>query len=130
MFVTNQDRFDGRYYEQSKFIQQFTELYSQQFDKTQPNFGQAHIYTTEIQDDIAYLQMTGGQTYRIYGIEFNRFGISFDNSFPENYKVVGYQFYRDKNMLQINRQTYGILNFFGDVGGLDGILALFGILLT
>ena len=56
-------------------------------------------------------------------------GLSYEDNYPLNYKIAGMSFYRNANRVDINRQTYDILNFLGDIGGLDSILLLIGFML-
>jgi hypothetical protein len=49
--------------------------------------------------------------------------------FPTKYKISGIGIRRNVNLRIVHRSTYDLLNFLGDVGGLDGILFLIGSLL-
>jgi hypothetical protein len=40
------------------------------------------------------------------------------NKFPENYKFISFNIHVSWQRLVIGRETYGLLDFFGDVGGL------------
>lgn len=55
--------------------------------------------------------------------------ISYSANITGRYKIAGFTVFRDLNLRVINRTTYDFLNFLGDVGGLDGILLLFGFII-
>ena len=38
--------------------------------------------------------------------------------------------YRNFDLMLINRSTYDLLQFLGDVGGLDSVLKIFGVLIV
>ena len=46
--------------------------------------------------------------------------------YPERYKLIGVDILLDFTLKTIDRSTYSILDFLGDVGGFYGILMLIG----
>ena len=42
---------------------------------------------------------------------------SIDNQFPDNYRIIAYDFYHSPDKLKVDRQTYDILQCIGDIGG-------------
>jgi hypothetical protein len=52
------------------------------------------------------------------------------NNFPASYMLIGMWFSFEPNLIVTNRQTYDLLNFLGDIGGLDGTLSTIGYLLV
>lgn len=65
-----------------------------------------------------------------FKLHFGAMELSFVDDFPNDYQVVGLSIFRSLDLQRINRSTYDVLNFLGDVGGLDGILVILGVLLT
>jgi hypothetical protein len=51
------------------------------------------------------------------------------NRFPASYMLIGMWFSFEPNLIVTSRQTYDLLNFLGDIGGLDGTLTIIGHLL-
>ena len=49
-------------------------------------------------------------------------------NFPEHYKIIGTETYLDFKLKSINRATYSILDFLGDIGGFVDILYIMGII--
>ena len=47
------------------------------------------------------------------------------NQYPEKYSFIKYDFHLSMDGQQISRQTYGILDLFGDVGGLFELFKIF-----
>ena len=47
--------------------------------------------------------------------------------YPENYKVTGLEILASYDVVRINRETYSLLQFLGDVGGLYDALLFLGI---
>jgi len=46
--------------------------------------------------------------------------------YPENYKVTGLEILANYDVIRINRETYSLLQFLGDLGGLYDALVLLG----
>ena len=46
--------------------------------------------------------------------------------FPERYKIIGIETYLDFKLKTINRSTYSVLDFLGDIGGFVDILYILG----
>lgn len=67
--------------------------------------------------------------YEYFYLDISQPSISFFNIFPDMYKVVGLQFYRNFDIEMTERSTYGLLEFLGDLGGLDQTLYIIGSLL-
>lgn len=52
-------------------------------------------------------------------------------NFPKKYKFTGIELLFDNNVNLVSRETYGFLEFLGDLGGLyDALRIIFGILLA
>lgn len=51
-------------------------------------------------------------------------------NFPEKYKFTGIDLYLDLTLYQVQRTSYDILNFLGDVGGLLQALQWIALALT
>ncbi len=56
--------------------------------------------------------------------------ISTFNTFPSRYKICALQINLSYDQTIINRQTYDLLLFLGDVGGLNGALVILGAFLV
>jgi len=52
--------------------------------------------------------------------------LSYSDDFEGYYKIAGFTVFRNLNYIKVTRSVYDVLNFLGDVGGLEGILAQFG----
>jgi hypothetical protein len=50
--------------------------------------------------------------------------------FPNNYKFTGVEIWLNHDLNFHNRESYNLLDFFGDIGGLFDTLFLIGIGLT
>jgi len=62
-------------------------------------------------------------------MEFGPNMLSFADSLSY-YKVLGMHIKRDFDMYIIHRNTYDLLSFLGDIGGLIDILRIFGFILV
>jgi len=55
---------------------------------------------------------------------------SSSNIWPRRYKIIGIECSFEPNLIVTNRQTYDLLNFLGDIGGLDATLNTIGYMIV
>lgn len=94
----------------------------------------ARILLTEVkrkvvQDNTDYLQFGQNKDTEFWDFETVKSTISAYNNFESKYKIIGIQIQTSFAQMTYQRQTYDILNFLGDIGGLDSILTSIAILL-
>ena len=51
------------------------------------------------------------------------------DQFPSQWRIAGTSIYRNLHREVVDRKIYGILNYLGDIGGLEGLLFLAGKLI-
>ena len=84
------------------------------------------VVTHQIEDEIEYLYLGVEELRSFFSYEFDRLNLSYEDSFPDYYKFAGLSVFRSFDKEVIQRSTYDILNFLGDVGGLETVLSLVG----
>ena len=79
-----------------------------------------------ISDEIEYLDIGNAELRPFSQFSLSQLGLSYSDDFDGYYKIAGFTVFRNLNYSVATRSTYDILNFLGDVGGLEGILMLIG----
>jgi hypothetical protein len=82
-----------------------------------------------IYDDVEYLQVGNGDAIPFFDMQFTELDLSYEDFYPKNYKFAGMSIYSNLNLKETHRRTYDLLNFLGDVGGLDGVFVIVGPLI-
>jgi hypothetical protein len=77
-------------------------------------------------DDTSYIDVDIVKERNFFSYKMEKLELSYENKWGTSYKVAGVTVFRDLNLEQINRRTYKVLNFMGDVGGLDAVLMICG----
>jgi hypothetical protein len=81
------------------------------------------FHTLGVNDEISYLDI-GLVTPRPFSqYSLGNLGLSYSDNFEGYYKIAGFTVFRSMNYVKVTRSVYDVLNFLGDVGGLEGILA-------
>ena len=75
-----------------------------------------------IADEISYLDIGTVIPRDLSVYTINRLGLSYSDDWNSYYKIAGFTVYRNLDYTVITRSVYDVLNFLGDVGGLEGIL--------
>ena len=79
-----------------------------------------------VDDEIDYFQIGQSDAGSHFEYYMNKPEASGYIEFPETYKIIGVDILLDFTLKTIDRSTYSILDFLGDVGGFYGILMLIG----
>ena len=82
-----------------------------------------------VNDEIEFIQLGYINEYNFFSFEVPKPTNSFFDTFPTKYRIVSIDIYRDYNLELIDRSTYSLLSYLGDLGGLDGILVSIGYVL-
>ena len=110
----------------------------QQISQYKPTFFQLHIQTNKLEDETALINfMQDEQTF--YGIANKNFNLqdSAWDHFPttekpfNQYKYLSFDLQLNKSLHQISRQTYSLLEWLGDCGGLmDALIFLSKLIIS
>ena len=101
-------------------------IWNQHINKNQANWMEIYYDTTELEDDAHWFQLYTNSSYSFNSVTMTQLGLSYSDDFYGYYKIAGFSLYRNLNSLTISRETYGILTFIGDLGGLlDGLMFVF-----
>ena len=92
-------------------------------------FIDSHIQINELDDEIDYFQLGQSHTGEFFEFYMNSPEPSAWVNFPEKYKLIGLEIYMDFALKSINRSTYSILDYLGDIGGFVDILLILGSVL-
>ncbi len=65
----------------------------------------------------------------MFQVDYKPLRPSSSNRFPLNYKFIGAEYIFNVDQTVFTRQNYDILNWIGDVGGLDSALYIIGVLI-
>jgi len=84
------------------------------------------IETSEITDDIKYMDIGIEDKMDFFTFTLEALGLSYMDNFPKSYKFAGFSIIRNLDAVQYARATYDILACIGDIGGLEGIILMFG----
>ena len=79
-----------------------------------------------IEDEIQYLYLGVEELRSFFSFDSDRLNLSYEDTFPDSYKFAGFSIFRSFDEEVIQRETYDILNFLGDVGGLETVLTIVG----
>ena len=121
IIMSNQQRFDNLVYDDNTIVSEAT-IWNQHIDKTQANWMRTSFDSMAVSDEIAYLDV-GQVTPRPYfQYSTGTLGLSYSDNFEGYYKIAGFTVFRNLNYTVVTRSVYDMLNFLGDIGGLEGIL--------
>jgi len=81
---------------------------------------------TELQDEVSFFQLGQAKTYHYLELQQGHMQISSWLDFPSRYKFTGIEVLLNKNKIEVNRQTYDVLQYIGDLGGLFEALYILG----
>ena len=91
---------------------------------------QLQVEQKVVEDEIKYLNIGQEDHKEFFSFEPTQLGLSFrDNWESKAYKIAGFTIYRSLHLTVYNRETYDLLAFLGDVGGLEGIIIIMGSVL-
>ena len=101
-------------------------IWNQHINKLQANWMLTFFNSIGVLDEVQYLDIYKPEerpfsTYSMMGL-----GLSYSDDFEGYYKIAGFTVFRNLNYKVISRSVYDVLNFLGDVGGLEGILVMAG----
>ena len=93
---------DTSKYDDEKFIRE-SGISTIQWSLDEPSYVRAYLHVDEVEDDTDYFQV--GQTHEntLYSVSDDLPKPSIDNKFPENYRIIAYDFYHSTNKLKIER---------------------------
>ena len=77
-------------------------------------------------DEINFLQLGRQDEYSFYDMEFTSTSVSSLNQWPNNYKFTSLAIGMAPESNVIERSTYSVLEWLGDVGGLHDALTIIG----
>ena len=84
------------------------------------------IESSDVTDDIKYLDIGIEEQRDFFSFSLDSLGLSYIDDFPSNYKFAGFSIVRKLDAVLYDRSTYDFLACIGDIGGLEGIILLFG----
>lgn len=87
---------------------------------------QNDIQQRAVNDQIAYLSIGISESRNYIQHNFGSLGLSYSDNFNGYYKIAGFTVVANQNKITVERSVYDFLNFLRDVGGLNGILVIFG----
>ena len=122
--------FDANHFFEKSVVKE-SKISSQQISEFKPTFFTFNLQTRLLQDETNVVNLFEQQT-TFYGLrdEFFRLQDSAWDQFPssdkpfDKYKYVSFDLRLVKDLQQISRQTYGLLEWLGDCGGLIDALTL------
>lgn len=123
--MANQQRFDNTDWTHKSIVNEAV-VWNQHIDKRQANWMLTFFNSMAVMDEIDYLDI-GVVTPRLFSsYSLTSLGLSYSDEFTGYYKIAGFTVFRNLNYQVVTRSVYDVLNFLGDVGGLEGILIMFG----
>lgn len=120
VILSNSERFDSGDFT-SECIVKESILTLAHIDKSQANIMQASIRQHFLEDEISFIQYGQFTPYDFFTFETSAFEASDIN------KIVGLKILRQFDTETIHRETYDLLEYLGDVGGLMGLLCSIGM---
>ena len=129
--IYNDARFDQDKYDESKIVRQ-ANILTQQFDPRQPNWNEVLFTETEFNDLASFVQYGQPFTqYLLHDMKIAKTHVSYFTNYPNRYKFSSLTLRLNEDQKIINRQTYDILTWLGDLGGLNDALAyILAVLVT
>lgn len=122
----NSQRFDDKIYDGDGIISE-SFIQTQHIDKTRANWMQIKVESKSVVDVIKYLHIGLNEIQEFFSFEPTELGLSFFDDYENRkYKVAGFTIYRSLSKTIIQRTTYDLLAFLGDVGGLEAIIMVLG----
>ena len=101
-------------------------IFNQHIDKRQPNWMKTFIENSAVTDEIRYLDIGIEDKHKFFQFSLETLGLSYMDLFPQDYKIAGFSIIRNLDSIGYDRSTYDLLACMGDIGGLEGIVILFG----
>ena len=90
----------------------------------QPVFAPVKIKVNEVEDESHLFQFGKVNAFKYMDLEFGPNEFSAFTDYPNSYKFISVDFQLTLDTLLIDRQTIGILDLIGDVGGLIEFLVI------
>ena len=131
--LTNQERFDPTKYNDESIVKE-SDFVQKQVDQKVPNFREYNIQKSELTDETSFVQVGQSTTKTFYGKNDSSMlsqASSWDvfptkqNPFTK-YKFTSVEINLNKTLNVINRETYSLLDWLGDCGGLFDALLIIG----
>lgn len=127
--VMNQNKIEVNKFGADAFVRQ-SESIKQQFNQKEPSWLDFQIKSTSVQDNTALIDfgVTDDEllsSYQLTGPYSSKW-----QQYPHHYKFVGVDVNFTTTLHVIERSTYGLLEFVGDMGGLLDALMIMGALLV
>lgn len=94
------------------------------------------LKTSFVHDESSMVQLGQSQEFTLHDWVVGKIVPSFWNKFPTDeepnnrYKFVSLNIMQDKDLTLINRKTYSLLDWMGDLGGLNDCLIVIGSILV
>ena len=136
VFLTTQQVFKQQEFEEGKIVEARSRIWTRQIDQTKPTWLNGELAVSQLEDEIDYLQYGQSTESEFYGFTLSESIPSAWINFPtaENpsakFKYVSIEFNMSYDVLKWNRQTYSLLDWLGDLGGLLDILLHIGRILV
>jgi hypothetical protein len=91
-----------------------------------------YVRINQVEDETQYFNSGNEAQQSYFSFEKGESGLqlSYQDTFPTDYKIAGFTVFRDLNLYITSRETYDIFNFCGDLGGLNEVLLLLGTIIT
>ena len=127
----NKGRFISNEY-QDEPVERRSYIHKIRPDQNRPNWYKTFVHSTEVLDDSAFIQWGQQDDITFYDVNFQGMLISSYSDWPEKgvkyeapagrYKFSSLALYLDQDETIIERQTYSMLDWLGDIGGLADAL--------
>lgn len=126
----NQQKFNDNEFDQDKRIDQNAVLYASYSAFNGPSWTETWVEMNELEDEIDLLQLGYSNSIEYTSIAFGSVKISLFNNWPtkdapEIYKFNSFWLELRQYKTKKERQTYSLLEWLGDVGGLNDGLNIF-----
>ena len=124
--LTNKEYVDITKFGEKTFRQE-SSLQNQQFSAKEPVWFKSFLQKNQFQDESSFLNLGYSKDKEILNTLMSTdLQKSFWTNYPNRYKFVSYQIQVSDIVKVTNRETYSLLEFLGDIGGLYEFLYLFG----
>ena len=135
LMLVNKERFMPQKYG-DQTISRYSTILGTQFDETKPSWAALEFVQTEMQDESTLLQLGYDEQTDLFSLNRVLPSISSWNVHPSTsalgrYKFISVEVNMFQQILVINRETYDLLSWLGDVGGLtDAFLLICSFILA
>ena len=122
--VANNERIDLEQFNKDPIVRESIVRFKQ-FSPVDPNWIDYALEKHQVSDRIDWLQYGQETEYEYFGYALQDHHASSMRDYPDNYKFTSVEISINPDLRVIERQTYSVLEFMGDMGGLfDALYAI------